>query len=109
MMHEPDLATLLRLVAKHDQREDLWWNQDLEFTVDCSDVFHWACADAEPVETLKDVIDLSVAYDETPLFGAALYAARRRRMRPQDPAIPEGPVGDLFRACGPERTKEDQG
>lgn len=108
------LEDTLILLAKHDERNQLFWDPELNLSINCSDVFYWACADAEPIETIEDVENLRRAYAEADAlgseqWGAALYAARRRGMRPQDPAIPSGPIGDLFRACGPERTKASQG
>ena len=84
---------------------------------DCSDVFGWAVADAEPIESAEDVAllerclaDLQAATGERyPSWLTELYAARRRNSRPAAFLTTPGgryDVGDatrpLFLAVVPE-------
>jgi len=82
-MTNENIRRLLSLVSKHDVCESLNWTDDLDFAVNCSDVFWWGCADAEPVtdETL-DVLEQSLI-DGGLQDGMPLYCSRMRKMRPQ--------------------------
>lgn len=113
-------AFTLRVLAlfamfPNDCTEQLMWRCDgeyapLTFMVNCSDVFAWACADAEIIEP-GDIDDLKRAFadvraaddcsmDEAP----NLWVARKRRTRPQGAAYPKTPaLWPLFDAAGPER------
>ena len=46
---------LLKLVAEHDLQGEIIWDTALCFYVPCNDVFFWGCADAEDIESQKDV------------------------------------------------------
>ena len=98
---------LLRLIAKHDCHDDFWWKFDpeLKFFIRCNDVFAWGYSDVEGIETEKDLADLNQAYEDSRLFGAELYAARRRGMRPQGAFYYhfDEDLAALFDACGPYR------
>lgn len=124
---------------------DLWesisWRTDGEyapwsFSVNCNDVFYWACADCEDLtrENLpllkQSVLDVRAAVgvpagrlhgdDVSKHFddwysaghrGATLFCARVRKMRPQRPMykhLPEA-LHPLFDACGPVRDPKDEG
>lgn len=100
-----DVSKLLKVVALHDSNEVIWWNTSLEFFVGCNDIFAWACADAEPIETDLDIDALDSALKESEENGAMLYCARRRQMRPQGAIykhLDQRDI-DLLNACGPER------
>src|SRR5690606_34468152 len=72
-----------------------WWIEGgdrIRFSANVSDVFAWGGADAEPI-TPKTLPELEKAYADLKEVGgesftAELYAARRRKMRPQSAAYP---------------------
>lgn len=85
-----DLIRRVLVATGFDYTGELFWRHDngvLSLYADCSDVFAWACADCEPIETEADVAlleqclrDLQAATGETyPRWLTELYAARRRR------------------------------
>ncbi len=71
-----------------------WWEKDwpdrarkvVSLNVNCSDIFTWACADAEEVEygEIQGLYDMYLA-DRT--WGAAKWCAIKRGQRPQPPVI----------------------
>lgn len=94
---------------------------DLRCLIDCSDLFHWACADAEKI-TPADLDDIERCISDLEPMDAThwageLFCCRRRQMRPQGPwygycdangkvrrrFVPIA-VEAIFDACGPERT-----
>lgn len=95
---------LLILASDYDQYSSLYWNSDLEFFINCNDLFFWGCADLEPILD-SDLEFLEACWKETELFGSELYCARKRKLRPQGAyykhMTPE--IAKLFDACGPER------
>lgn len=99
------ISKILRAVAKNEMQSDVFWTEDLEFFVNCNDLFGWACADGEPIETEADVALLDRSCQDSKFNGPALYCCRRRKMRPQGAFYkylkPEDV--DLFNACGPYR------
>lgn len=96
---------LLRVIAKHECHDEIWWNEELQFYVNCNDVFGWACADAEDISTDEDIALLDRSLTESKTHGALLYCARRRKERPQGALYKHLPpeVQELLNACGPER------
>ena len=79
-----------KLAGKYQFTEDLWWDKDLNVSVNVSDLFYWACADAEEVteENLpvlkQTTADLeAVCPRSVDGYAASLFAARVRNMRPQ--------------------------
>lgn len=98
---------------------------DLRISIDCSDLFDWASADAEELLP-SDLPDLYQAYEDLRaiktagpryhfIYAGELWCARKRGMRPQGPwygytsndairrqFLPEE-VEALFDACGPDR------
>jgi hypothetical protein len=81
------------------------------FFVNANDIFEWACADCETLTpddlpALRQAISDVSAIDETKKEdGFALWVARKRGMRLQQPAYPKNEqIRALFDACGPERT-----
>lgn len=106
---------VLDVVGSADMHDSLYWRTDGEFApvaffVNCSDLFAWACADAEPVtpDTLAELEQAFAdvqAVDGSAIWGPSLYAARRRKLRPMRKAYPPNEaLRALFDACGPERT-----
>jgi len=123
MSERPWVIELLRLFAG-DACDELRWRVDgdwLVFYVDCSDTFYWGTADSENV-TEADLPDLHRAVADTrgcsggEDLWAALWCARRRRMRPMaafyrqvldgppDSGQP-GTLAVLFDAAGPARPR----
>lgn len=105
---------VFKLVGKYPNTVDeLLWDEDLNICIGCNDVFWWATADAEPIETEEDYQLLKVTLEECQkmhfcagIYSDILYASRKRKMRPQG-AIYKSIYGDmwpLFDACGPERS-----
>src|SRR5437762_1069660 len=91
------------------------------FFVNCGSLFYWATADAEKIlpedlPTLRQAIcDVQAASPNMELkvdaceAGCALWCARKRGMRPQQPAYPnDARLRTLFDACGPERLPKDE-
>jgi hypothetical protein len=88
----------------------------VEFFVNVNDVFWWATADLEEI-TPEDVPSMRQAIADVKEIdshdgctGFVLWAARKRKMRPQQPAYPKDErIRLLFDACGPVRTSSDEG
>lgn len=108
-MTDEQIKDLLRLVSQHECHDNLYWGVDLVFAIKCSDMFCWACADAEPI-TGEDIPLLQKALEETDtgmgsIWGGLLFVARKRGMRPQGAAYDyiDNELWHLFDACGPKR------
>jgi hypothetical protein len=86
-----------------------------KLATNCSDVFYWACADAEFIEPgdyadlLQAIDECRAAYEFGSHYGDMLWSCRKRKMRPQGPYYRNIPVElwPLFNAAGPERTDPD--
>ena len=79
---------LLKLAAKHNFIYDVAWNEDLVFSLTCSDVFFRA-ADDEVITSQQDVDmleqaskDLLEINDNANAWATILFTARKRKMRP---------------------------
>jgi hypothetical protein len=83
-------------------------NKEIEMFVNCSDVFYWACSDAEVVE-FSELSDLVACFEVSPNYGGDLWCAKKRGMRPQTACYRLYPKDQwpLFDAAGPERTDPD--
>jgi hypothetical protein len=120
------LERIVRLASAYEVADDLFFHViapdgywagegneigDLCVTVNCNDLFYWACADAEPIETDADVDLLRECLQATDEYGTSLYACRRRKMRPQNRILAKLPdeVKGHFEACGPARTDKECG
>jgi hypothetical protein len=102
------VTDVLALIAEHDEHSALYWRvQDgaVTFSVNCSDVFFWGCADAEDV-TPENLPLLRLALEQG--GGTDLFVARVRGMRPQGAVYKyiDQAEWPLFDACGPERPAE---
>lgn len=97
-----------------ENKDSLHWRVDGEyapvsFFVMCNDFFDWACADVEAITpdnlpVLEQALKDCKALDNEE-WGAELFCARVREMRPQGAfykSIPEE-LWPLFDACGPVR------
>jgi hypothetical protein len=102
---------LLKLAAKHEFIYDVFWNEDLEFHINCNDIFTHA-ADAEDITSQEDVDMIEQAAKELleidPLancWATVLFIARKRNIRPLTTwhHMFDKRMIDLFDACGPER------
>lgn len=89
--------------------------REMRLFAECSDLFHWATADAEEI-TVDDVPLLRRTLDDLKPLRAEyelghLFAARKRKLRPQRPCYKdmEPPVAALYDACctEAERTAAD--
>ena len=120
-MSEQFILEVLGLMADTDCYSCIWWRCDGEyapitFFVNCNDLFWWATADVEQV-TPDDLPALRQAIAEVCEIdkhgapeGFELWAARKRKMRPQQPAYPKDErLRPLFDACGPARTPAEEG
>lgn len=82
-----------------EDRESLMWNPDNQpspfltygdaprgpvvFSVNCSDTFYWACADAEPIELPDDLESLRACHAEfTDEDWPLLWVCRKRGTQP---------------------------
>lgn len=124
-MTADDTYAILRFAVKHEICDMLFWSGDagpfwkdprpdigeLHCALNCNDLFEWACADAEEI-TVADLPAIEQAIADClavepvggMLDGCILYAARKRKMRPQNCCYPEEQeLWPLFDACGPER------
>lgn len=106
------VTRVLRVFARHDQRDDLFWSaDDTAFAVVCNDVFHWGTSDLEEItpanvgELERAYADAKAAHEIGEYYGGMLFAARVRGMRPQNAAYPADRPGlwPLLDACGPPR------
>jgi len=121
------ILEVLRLQDEYDcYGGPIYWATHSEyapitFFVLCNDLFWWATADAEKLtpedmpclrQAILDVQEIRV--DKLRLdnyeMGCALWCARKRGMRPQQPAYPQDErLRALFDACGPVRTQTSEG
>jgi hypothetical protein len=89
------MTRVLSLINPYDCDEILWNIQDgkVRFQVNCSDFFHWACADCEDV-TEENIELLENCYKELEgltehykSYAKDLFCCRVRQMRPQQPVL----------------------
>lgn len=93
---------------KSAPRPDARWTEDeskmISVSVNCNDIFAWACADAEelPYEEIENVYRL---WRADPNWGAAKWCAIRRKQKPQGPVIDAmkkaGSWDDIMENLGP--------
>lgn len=90
MSNEELFIKVAKLAGKYRFWEDLMWDENLEVGVNVSDLFYWACSDAEDiteenfpilVQAIEDVAAISEGAVDR--YGPVLFAARARGMRPQ--------------------------
>lgn len=100
------------LNPKLDSDNDPLFNEDgfyIKFHIICNDVFLWASADMEPVETDEDMALLEKSIKDCEHLmdysGTMLYCCRRRGQRPQGAFYQyvEKEARHLFDECGPAR------
>lgn len=104
------ITELLKILSWFEATDTVWWNTDLEFFVNCNDVFAWGCADAEQI-TEGNLSEFSRACEDTDegynlsIWGPLLFCARMRKMRPQGAYYKhiDKKFHHLFDACGSER------
>lgn len=106
---------LLKLAAKHDFIYDVFWNEDLVFSITCSDVFYRA-ADAEDITSQEDVDMIEQAAKElleinpsADVWATFLFISRKRKMQPLGRWYLgiDNEIVELFNACGPERENSE--
>lgn len=107
MTKEELFLEVAKLAARHGLRDELIWTEDLAVAVDVSDLFYWACADAEDITEenlpmLRQAIEDVEAVDSNRNYYAAmLFAARVRNLRPQGKFI-----SDYVRGRDDEQTEQ---
>jgi hypothetical protein len=99
------IRKLLILAAEKDIIFELIWDENLNFSILCNDLFWWGTADCESVTKETLPILKKAIKDAGNNYGPYLYCARQRKMRPQGAWYSERnkKVWHLFNACGPER------
>jgi hypothetical protein len=73
---------------------DHWWEDDwpeearnrTSLNVECSDIFAWACSDAETID-YGDIHGIYDAWIDNKEWGPAKWCAIKRNMKPQSPVI----------------------
>ena len=55
--------------------------------VNCNDVFAWACADAESIESEEELIALTKEVIKDTKYGSVKWVAKKRNCKPQRPLI----------------------
>lgn len=53
----------------------------------CNDVFAWASADAEPIESEEELISLTKEVIKDLTWGSVKWVSKKRNMKPQQPLI----------------------
>jgi hypothetical protein len=91
-------AQVIFLNSHHWEKE---WPEDAQRTValcvGCSDVFAWACADAEGLE-YSEIESLFDDWQKDPVWGSAVWCMKKRNLMPQPPvekAIRESGIWNL--------------
>lgn len=115
-------ASILACFASADACDELFWRVldnplRLAFYVSVSDTFYYACADCEEI-TSDDIALLWECHNDLHALGTlplclwlgTLFVARKRHMRPMHQMLGSDNVAaELFKACGPERSRKDEG
>jgi hypothetical protein len=110
-MTPSEAAAVLSAFERADDYESLMWRVDMDAGPDvkllalCSDVFFWATADAEEITaadlTLLEACLADLAKTGETYYLAELFAARKRKLRPQKPIYERmsEATAMLFDAC----------
>ena len=128
--YPPFLERIVRLAAAYESCNSLqfiivrdsgqhkgYWagpgNQDgkLTVSVNCNDLFYWATADLEPIETDDDLKLLESCLKICSEYGPTIYACRKRKMRPQNCVLAKMPdeIKPHLESCGPPRSNAECG
>lgn len=102
------------LIAMKDFNDSLMWSvmgDDIQFMVDCSDVFEWGTADGEllteeNIQLLEEtIVECQEVFGYKAYWSIHLFVARQRKMRPQGAYYKYFDKGwhSLFDAVGPQR------
>ena len=83
----------------------------LTVSVNCNDLFYWATADLEHIESDADVELFEQCLKIDDLYGPTIYACRKRQMRPQNCVLKTMPdkIKPYLESCGPARTDKECG
>lgn len=68
-----------------DEKPEISEKSTMVAFVICNDLFAWACADAEPVESEEDLISLWKEYKKDPINGTMIWCCKKRNLQPQYP------------------------
>lgn len=107
-----DVLTILKAVQELDSYDQLFWRTDGEFApvtfwLNVNDVFWWGTSDVEKLaaEDVPALLEAAKDLGDYGYLAPELYAARRRKLRPQGAMYKYLPKSTwkLFDACGPER------
>jgi hypothetical protein len=110
-MTPSEAAAVLSVFERADDYESLMWRVDMGAGPDvklfalCSDVFFWATSDAEEITaadlTLLEACLADLAKTGETYYLAELFAARKRKLRPQKPIYERmsEATAMLFDAC----------
>jgi hypothetical protein len=95
---------VIKLMARYDAYDQIFWSTDAEPRINCSDFFAWGTADAEAVTAENFGVLEKAMQDGGESWGGLLFCARVRGERPQGAACPKDEkIAALFDACGPSR------
>jgi len=117
-----EAAAILGVFERADDYGSLMWRvdmsadgRDVKLFAICNDLFHWATADCEEIAACdvplleSCLADLRATKEDW--YFAELFAARKRRLRPQEPCYKNmnAATAALFDACstGGERAQAD--
>lgn len=118
-----EAAAVLSVFQAADDYESLMWRvdmstseRDVKLFALCNDLFHWAAADCEEIAAgdvpLLESCLADLRSTKEDWYFADLFAARKRRLRPQKPFYKEmsAATAALFDACctEDERARADK-
>jgi hypothetical protein len=118
-MTPSEAAAVLSVFERADDYESLMWRVDMRPAPEpgvklfalCNDVFFWATADAEEIAAadlaLLEACLADLAKAREPYYLAELFAARKRKLRPQKPVYKgmNEATAALFDACCTEEER----
>lgn len=120
------LEHIIRLASAYEVMEDMvfmiitdkgYWagygnlEGNLTTFVNCNDLFYWASADLEPIKSDSDLKLFEECLKLDDIYGATIYACRKRKMRPQNCILEKMPDNTKkhLELCGPPRTNKECG
>lgn len=90
--YDEESILAILLLSGHVFLNNFWWRDEypeearanISVNANCSDVFAWGCADAEPVQ-YSELVDLFEHYLKDPHDGVSVWCCKKRNMMPQLP------------------------
>lgn len=86
-------STAIALLSFHEVVFPYFKDDTCCLAVTCNDVFAWACADAEAVESEEELISLTKEFLKDKKWGYVKWVSKKRNMKPQRPLI------DMMKGC----------